>query len=709
MARVPASKLGDQCVGSVIGMVKLWLLGTLRRAALIAARATESLEAVVDYAVFCLVALARLPSVILAKFRGSDDETVSDFLEQRMRAVFAALAYPFHWLRHRFSSPSAADENSVTEYVESRIGKALFFVTYPYHLFRHRFNSNVSADEEGISDVVESRVGSLLFFLTFPYHWIQSRFTARGETASEYIESRVGFIFFLARLPYRWLRHQLMLLEAKREASERNSFLSGLLWWLFAPPFYTLHVSGQVYEFAGDWLYSRNLRGLIGGIPAIALALPVIVTLVLTSGPFQAAQINHYRATLSEAVKDDNDALAKICFGKLEQLRFEKAERAQFSKVILLASKEKYEQAYEIAKELAPQDEPGYLEAHIWIAGAFLYQLIDDPNRWDEIETHLRHANSINAEHPIARRLTAELHLHHGQLEQAKELMETVVHIYPEFHSFLMQIHFENDDLLPAMNHAKGAIRFFEEMTTAEEPLELMVSDYERWAHSYHLAGDAKGEYRVLAKALRKFPDHELLRSRRQQVLDERIKNEPISDETLKEFVAIDPHHRGIWNTLAARELAGDESAHRLIEELRRDEVMPADFYLLLGDTHFSEQEYSQAREFYEIAVQTDAATPFAWNNIAWILANVEPRNLSRALECADRAIELHQDPRFNETRGQIHMQLEQFEAAIVDLQKAVNGDFPEMADVHRALAIAYRHLGEHDLSRAHERSVDSP
>lgn len=693
-----------------MGKFGFWLLAGIRGAMQRLGRATEWLERLIDYLVFLLQTLFRFPSTVLAKIRGTDEASVFWLVETFAGAVWALISFPHRWFRNRLNSSEATDAESVSEFVESRIARLLFHVAFPYHWLRNHLSFREAASGESASEYVESRVGKAIFFISFPYHWLRNRLHAREaagkESVSDYLESKAGLIFFFVTFPYHWLQNRLNLIEAERKRTDENSFVSVLLWYLFAPPFYTLHAVGQVYDFSREWLFTRNPRMLLGGIPAILLVVPVAMCLILTAGPFRHSQIQRYRVTLADAIEEEDDELARICFDKLEQLNFEKVERAEFRKVMLLSSKERYEEAYEIAKELAPEDEPGYLDAHLWIAGALRYEHIEDPDPWKGIETHLRHANSINAEHPIAKRLQVELHLHNDEPNSAKDLMESIVHIYPELHSVLMQIHFQNDDLLEATNHAKATIRFFEEMKATEKPLELVVSDYERWAHSFSLAGDAKGEFQILTEALQKFPEQENLRARLRRLLDKRIKNEVINDETLKELLAADPSHQETWKPLVARELAGDETARQLIEDLQEEGVMPADFYLLLGDMHFSRQEYAEARHFYEITCQTDPSSHFAWNNVAWILANVGPRDIDRALDSVNRAIKLIPDPRFFETRGQIYMQLQRFEEAVVDLAKAANGDFPEMDDVHRSLAIAYRHLGEADLSTAHEARI---
>ena len=103
------------------------------------------------------------------------------------------------------------------------------------------------------------------------------------------------------------------------------------------------------------------------------------------------------------------------------------------------------------------------------------------------------------------------------------------------------------------------------------------------------------------------------------------------------------------------------------------------------------EQAYSLGNNFVVIV-----------NNLAWILANDENPDLERALELARTAVDRAPDnPRFRDTLGTVLMKQSQYEKAISEFQRAING-IPNRSKVHSKLAFCYLALGMTDLAELH-------
>ena len=91
-----------------------------------------------------------------------------------------------------------------------------------------------------------------------------------------------------------------------------------------------------------------------------------------------------------------------------------------------------------------------------------------------------------------------------------------------------------------------------------------------------------------------------------------------------------------------------------------------------------------------------------AWNNLAHILCFFEPTNYERALQAVDKALELKEDFRTYETKGQILVRMKRWAAAIPNLEKGLNGILPDPVATHTALAQSYEQLGNAEQAAAH-------
>ncbi|MCA9168250.1 MAG: hypothetical protein KDB23_11300, partial [Planctomycetales bacterium] len=108
------------------------------------------------------------------------------------------------------------------------------------------------------------------------------------------------------------------------------------------------------------------------------------------------------------------------------------------------------------------------------------------------------------------------------------------------------------------------------------------------------------------------------------------------------------------------------------------------------------------ARSWYSRAVEIDPKQDAAVNNLAYLTAHSDPVDLDVALQLANQAVELDPDnSHYRETRGQILILLQQWQAAIDDLTKAVNG-MPTKWQIHESLSTAYAKTGNPTLAKAH-------
>ena len=85
------------------------------------------------------------------------------------------------------------------------------------------------------------------------------------------------------------------------------------------------------------------------------------------------------------------------------------------------------------------------------------------------------------------------------------------------------------------------------------------------------------------------------------------------------------------------------------------------------------------------------------------MLAHNEPTSFQRALTLIEQAISIdNSNIALHGTRGLILLKLERWAEASQELESALNGNPQHGKLYHEALATAYEHIGEHELSARH-------
>lgn len=117
----------------------------------------------------------------------------------------------------------------------------------------------------------------------------------------------------------------------------------------------------------------------------------------------------------------------------------------------------------------------------------------------------------------------------------------------------------------------------------------------------------------------------------------------------------------------------------------------------MLGDIHLFLGDFKGAIGGYQKILVIDPHNVVAMNNLAWLLSN-KLKQHQEALILADRGLEVH--PNYMDlldTRGGIHLALEQYQLAIDDLKKCIElypVDAPQVVTSSFYLGKAYAGAG---------------
>ena len=134
----------------------------------------------------------------------------------------------------------------------------------------------------------------------------------------------------------------------------------------------------------------------------------------------------------------------------------------------------------------------------------------------------------------------------------------------------------------------------------------------------------------------------------------------------------------------------------------------PATVHLILGSIAMQRHQDQQATYHLNQALELNPNMPEVLNNLAWHLAFSDPPQLDRALDLANRAVELRpHDVEIRDTRGQILLKLERHQEALKDLLIVVRR-FPERAKTHVSLAQIYQQLGDPAMAERHRKRAVS-
>ncbi len=165
------------------------------------------------------------------------------------------------------------------------------------------------------------------------------------------------------------------------------------------------------------------------------------------------------------------------------------------------------------------------------------------------------------------------------------------------------------------------------------------------------------------------------------------------------------PNNPVLLDKLAGIILVGGSEVGRIRSILQAqltDGKATATIHFLLGLDAFSRGRSDEARLHWEQALRLDPNAAIVANNLAWVLANAESPNLTRALELAERAVEARpKQPSFRGTRGIVLMKLRRWPEALTDLEAALAGD-PNSGELHVVLAQVYEKLGSPELASQH-------
>jgi predicted Zn-dependent protease len=466
-------------------------------------------------------------------------------------------------------------------------------------------------------------------------------------------------------------------------------------------------------DFFVGWLWTRHYRRLLYGIPAILLVMPLAFCAVRLPFYSPQAKARHYRRAANEALATADYPTATLYFRKLAQLG-DAHHQVLMQSALLAEQQGDLVEAYRQMQQLAPLDQAGLAEAHLWIAQEISIGAIEmgNPQASALIETHLRHAAAGGLEDPSLRIWLARIYWLTNRRQQCQEILDQM-----QLNELPWLARVGAADMLAQLGQlqraralAISASEHYRQQS--DQGTELTADEYSGWAAAAELAGNPGEAFDALLQAVAAYPQDTRLRRVAAQTglsyFDRYRGDTPVAWQrrmrVLQQLRTLMADQEPVLRRAAELTLVPSVSAAatQILQDYQQTAPLPASVEKTLGDTAVVHGDSARARDHYRVALTLDPQLDGALNNLAYLLASEEPRDLEQALQLAQRAVQLRpNDPHFLETRGQILVQLKRWQEAVDDLTRSLNG-MPYKREIHASLATAYRALGQTEAAESH-------
>lgn len=475
-------------------------------------------------------------------------------------------------------------------------------------------------------------------------------------------------------------------------------------------PFYwLLWLTGFLYQ----WIVSRPYTSLVP-------ALPVIV-IVATFSLFGLRQYleqsdwrgTEYRTVLADALKREDDALARLA---LVNLTFRYPERAEYrmQQAIIEEKLGNDALALKIIQSLAATKRDSM--AALWlITKQFSFE---DLGKWTP-EKHqqfrqlmdialkdVRGPNKVAAHTIMANYLLAV-----GAPREALQHLQSVAGKDPDALLRVAGLYAEIGDRTATKKWAERSLLNYEEqqLTSSNDKelrlnlaralilLEREEEAHQRLSEMYAATGDQN-----LAQA-----SGEALVAWANRIRDQ----EPATQENLirrlalvKRAIDLAPKSAVVLDAVIQVTIQCAEDQSEQVATVRQALLQGVDaenMHFIEGTVELLRGNIEKADAHLALAAIEHPELPGVLNNMAVALYQRSSPDYEKALALSNSALDRLDHPYFRETRGQILLKLKEYNRAILDLEAALKA--PELAGpVHESLAVAYSAVGEEELSEQH-------
>ena len=455
-------------------------------------------------------------------------------------------------------------------------------------------------------------------------------------------------------------------------------------------------------DFVMGYSWSRKWRSLLASLPAVLVAGTALVFLLYVRKASPVKWMPAYNEAATAAMARGDLPAADVYLRRVAAMD---NSNAVIKRRALLAEKEQnFELARTLMRQIAPENGAGDAEAHIWLAKDVIKRATPlTPQEATTLEHDLEKA-ALGTDNTEAHVLLGRFYASRGDAKRALLHVDQAVQVLPELRLTKAVLHAAQKDTAAARTEATRARDFFREKveTVAAAPPEYRVL----WARAEVLLGNHATAVRILQPGLTSaepkqfrealvfvylsWYDAETEDGKRLDLLNAALAYGPNNPRALTLLAELSSRE---W------ERAGD--ARAALQKALSQGSAPATVHCILGTRALQKGDVEQAKLHLELAYQTNPQLPIVLNNLACMIVRSEKPDLPRALQLAEAARGLSNNPEITDTIGSILARMGKRREAVKELEVALRA-FPNRARLHKQLAELYEQLGDAELAKLH-------
>jgi tetratricopeptide (TPR) repeat protein len=558
-----------------------------------------------------------------------------------------------------------------------------------------------------------------------------------------------------------------MLVPSPRAQRRLQRVGSVALMWVGYPFRLLFGLAKATGQLVASWWDSRNLRYLLQGLPALVIAIALLVVGAMIFFTDRAALAQEYEsqgiralteARVKKAAGQDFKApvaLAQTCYKRLSQPS--PTPRNTFHMAETYVLQRQFPAAASIQESLAPLDpkKPGYGPAHFEVARrllasnptpkqileaenhlrqaymygqggsenreeafyaaharAVLFEVLRDTNRPEEAEIQLVEAvNKIGNQEPDLRIQLAIWYMRTDRRDQAEDQAKKAVD------SFSKRVD-ENPNDLDAQANLIKSLKFSGGLKCARGDYKKGKEDFTR-AREYCFRGIAMTTDQALQKRYLDVMCYVYL-----QQFDDTFNDANTTAAErfglLEQALGLRPYDPNLIQRLGRFMLNSGPEAEKARVQIQRmvDEGKHIALgHMILGTAAWEKGDFVTAQHHWEKAFEQNDWAPLVANNLAWLLAfKLKPPDPARGLMIVDQALLKAPDvAQFHGTRGHILAVLGRYNEALPELERAlpafVNNNaketYQDAYNLYKRLAEVCLKLGMVGEAKRYEKLAD--
>ncbi len=524
----------------------------------------------------------------------------------------------------------------------------------------------------------------------------------------------MAFIFHIIGLPFR------LLLGFLRGLSELTEFfLQGLLggitkrpWWqtlLMLPALlpvwlWRAFITAVTYPLSLTRLDEERRKNVYYGIPAIAAMMLAVSSVIFTMTSTKVID-ERYRSFMQRSIMMEDYKTAVILGGRLVSNRNNVDSPTRFEYAIALAKNGEHSRSEAILSDLAPTDKPGYPVAHFRKAQLLAVEVAKSSNakNLSELRWHLENCDDERSEELL--RLWAVYYVTVGLPDEAIKPLEKAAQVNPRLHFGLSALYNEIGNKPGEVRHLRLAETELRRILK-ENPLlmndratysqVLMKLNRVEEAEALILKGVQIDNGLEMRRHAAKFYISRFQISRKEHPND-LMTQFHLLEKSLRYDLGIQEvyqHLIDLYRIIEYESEEGEEEGEEAkairekLNEILVEGKAPALAHFALSSIAKMDGKNEEAFEHLKQAYKQNPNIPSVLNNLAWMYANQEKPELSRALELAQSAIKYFpNDPIFHDTIAMIYMKQEKYSDALAEYE-AIIGISQNKLEIYNNLAI---------------------